>query len=131
MNGPIPLGYFTPWLAAGERGLSSEAIVSHLTGHQVGSPFAGRSNRRDHPWDPDDFRRCQLLLKACPLAALAFDQMRTASPQWARLVDAWDEIHATIESECPDYLARPRGEAPKGYRLMKQVLAGPTEGSGQ
>ena len=29
---PIPLSHFTEWLASGERGVSSNAIVSRLTG---------------------------------------------------------------------------------------------------
>lgn len=128
----LQLSYFTTWLARGERGLSSEAIVSHLTGE------VGRYSRPHHPLDPADFRRCQLLLKSHPLAELVFPQMRTASPEWARLVDVWEEIHQTILAEVPEYLtARPWGQrAPLGYALMQRVIAGGTTceecaGSGQ
>ena len=115
----IPLSYFTAWLANGERGISSEAIVSNLTGEQVGR----RSWSSTHPHDPDDFRRCQLLLRAHPLAAISFPKvMRTVSPEWARLVDAWDDIHTAIEAEAPGYLDDPDGSAPNGYRLMKAAI---------
>lgn len=128
----LPLETFTGWLAGGERGMSSEAIVAHLTGHPV-----GRYGSRDYPHDPDDFRRCQRLLRVVPLAGLWFPTMRSCSPVWARLVDAWDEIHATIEAEVPGYVdSHPSGSAPKGYRLMRRVIDGGTEcatceGSGQ
>ncbi len=118
----LPLTYFTTWLASGQRGLSSEAIVANLTGQQVGRWPGGKNN---YPLDPDDFRRCQLLLRSHPEAAAAFGQMRSVSPEWERLVDAWDEIHATIEAETPDYLDNPgRRSAPLGYALMKRVLDG-------
>ena len=43
----VPIEAFVSWLASGERGMSSEAIVSHLTGvdvgtHRVGEGFSGR-----------------------------------------------------------------------------------------
>ena len=72
----LPLRHFTSWLAMGERGLSSEFIVLHLTG----TPMNSRRWGVRYPLDPADFRRCQLLLKAVPLAELSFSSMRTASP---------------------------------------------------
>jgi hypothetical protein len=112
----VPLAHFTNWLAFGERGISSEAIVSRLTGTRVG----GFQHFSTHPCDPADFRRCQLLLEAHPLARLKF--MRDVSPQWERLVDAWDEIHEAILAEVPGYLGRVSGAAPKAYRLMRRVI---------
>ena len=116
----MKVGQFNGWLAHGERGISSEAIVTHLTGINVGSSRWSQ----DHPHDPSDFRRCQLLLEAVPLARLAFPSMATRSPQWARLVEAWDEIHATSEEEVPGYLQGREGAAPRTYRLMRRVIAG-------
>lgn len=116
----LPLSAFTQWLASGERGLSSNAIVAHLTGKPIGryTPMP-----RDYPHDPDDFRRCQLLLEAVPIARLTFPSMRSVSPEWARLVDAWDDIAAAIEADAPGYLRAPHGKSsPRGYRLMKQAI---------
>lgn len=121
---PLPLTVFTNWLAFGERGLSSEAIVSHLTGQRLGGRFHDRCVH--YPHDPDDFRRCQLLLEAVPLAGLLFPAMQTASPEWARLVAAWDEIHELIEREAPGYLHKREGSAPLAYRLMRRTIAGGT-----
>jgi hypothetical protein len=102
--------------------MSSEAIVRHLTGSpRVGRPYL------DYPHDTDDFRRCQLLLEDVPLARLMLPRMSTASPVWARLVDAWDEIHALIESEAPEYLTKRRGSAPLAYRLMRRTIANGVE----
>jgi hypothetical protein len=128
----VPLGHFTNWLARGERGISSEAIVSRLTGSQVGRTHWGST----YPHDPADFRRCQLLLKSHPLAELTFQAMRDVSPQWARLVDAWEEIHAAIEAEAPGYLGKVSGAAPKAYRLMRRIIedgaiCDPCEGTGR
>ena len=120
MDDLIPLSHFTEWLASGERGVSSNAIVSRLTGTQVGRAWSG-----NHPHDPDDFRRCQLLLNAHPLAVVEFHAMRSVSPQWARLVDSWDEIHTTIESEVPGYLdGASGGRARLAYHLMRQTIHG-------
>lgn len=41
----IPLERFAAWLASGERGMSSEAIVANLTGARV----RRYGNRGDHP----------------------------------------------------------------------------------
>lgn len=117
----IELSHFTNWLASGERGISSEAIVSQLTGQPVGRRWGGG----DHPYDPDDFRRCEMLLRAYPLARLVFPElMRKRSVIWAALVDHWDEIVELMESEAPGVFSRsPRwgAGAPKAYALMKEL----------
>ena len=102
MTTKLPLTVFVHWLANGERGLSSEAIVEHLTGEPVGGrAHAARRGRLDHPYDMGDFRRCELLLRQVDLARLVFPQMASASPQWARLVEAWAEIVETAKDENP------------------------------
>lgn len=119
----IQLAHFTSWLASGERGISSEAIVNQLTGKPVGRPWGGR----DHPCDPDDFRRCERLLRDYPLARLTFPEaMRKRSDVWAALVDHWDELVELIESEAPgvfDGTPSRGARAPKAYALMKQLGA--------
>lgn len=114
----LPIEAFVGWLANGERGISSEAIVSHLTGLPV-----GRNWGSDYPADPDDFRRCQALLERVPLARLMLPLMATRSPEWARLVAAWDDIAAAILAEAPEYMQR-RGSSPAGYRLMRSLIDG-------
>ena len=114
----LKLEYFTSWLANGERGISSEAIVSQLTGSQVGRRWAGG----DHPYDPDDFQRCERLLRAYPLARLAFPTMKSRSDVWSRLVDAWDELVALGEEEAPGIFdGRRSATAPRMYDRMREL----------
>lgn len=99
------------WLAFGERGTSSETIVSYLTGLPV--------RDRYHPIDPADLRRCMLLLDACPSLAARFDEMRNASPEWSRLVDAWPKLTAKLREEMTA-----GDRAPETFTLMKAALYG-------
>lgn len=85
------------WLAAGERGMSSDAIFHQLTGINTGAQL-------DHPSDPADLRRCRLLLEAVPEFATRFKAvMATVSPHWAALVEAWDSLCETMDGEAPDW----------------------------
>ena len=76
----------TRWLASGERGISSETIFSTITGIKVSDGCKG------HPHDPDDFRRCRLLLEQVPELVPLFHKMRSVSPTWHALADNWDAI---------------------------------------
>ncbi len=98
------------WLCTGERGESSEAIFAHLTG----IPICG--SRRGYPSDPDDMRRCRLLLDAVPEFYERFDEMKTCSKQWAALVRRWGEVCRAIDDK-----ANLPGT---GYRLMKEIDKG-------
>lgn len=103
------------WLATGERGSSSDAIVDHLTGLLGGG-------KTSHPWDPADLRRCRLLLKEVPSLAVSFHaKMPTLSPVWARLVAVWDELCATMDQECPEWAAGD-GRASQTMRKMKEAI---------
>lgn len=114
----LPLTIFAGWLASGERGLSSEAIVSNLTGQHVGRYWHGG----DHPYDPSDFRRCELLLREVPIARLMFHRMAEVSPVWKALVEAWSEIVALMESEVPGVFETrsPNGRAPLAAARITQ-----------
>jgi hypothetical protein len=115
----LPLSIFTNWLAFGERGVSSETIVGHLTGKQFGRLAPS------YPYDPSDLRRCERLLREVPLARLAFPGMASCSPVWARLVAEWDTLIATMEEEVPGCMdGHVRGSAPRTYALMKTIIRG-------
>jgi hypothetical protein len=102
------------WLGHGERGLSSEFIVSHL----CGIPLIGRSwGPAPTPADPDDVRRCRLLLEACPSLMVRFDEMRTASRTWELLVDIWDDLCELMDYEAPGM----RGRCPETYEAIKRA----------
>lgn len=117
MSAPLPLGLFTGWLATGERGLSSETIVSHLTGQPVGRTERFRWGPQ-YPHDPADLRRCVQLLDTVPLARTVFPAMRTASPVWAVLVDHWDELESLLREE----MAEPGPNAPRTYDRMRELI---------
>jgi hypothetical protein len=117
----LPLVIFTEWLAAGERGISSEAIVSHLTATEIGDRMFARS---DHPHDPSDFRRCEVLLRQVPVARVTFPDMASRSPHWAVLVEHWDDLVALMEEENPGIFDRPAyGRSPRTYALMNRLFA--------
>jgi len=113
------------WLASGDRGLSSDQIVTSLCGLDARS----KSFRDDHPSyprDPDDLARCLKLLDAVPALNQNFHRMALVSKEWAALVAFWDDLVAVMILEAPRF--RTQGRAPKTYALMKAALAGTKEG---
>lgn len=106
------------WLAGGERGSSSNTMVTHLTGLDA----LGRwGDPKSYPHDPDDLHRCRLLLEQVPLLRLALPQMATCSPVWARLVAHWDELCGLMDSEAPHWRDG-HGSAPKTYARMRALI---------
>lgn len=108
------------WLRRGERGVSSEAIFSHLTGVPIGARWM------HPPSDPDDLRRCRLLLAQVPEFAARIGEMAGVSDQWARLVARWDELCALMDEEAPGM----RGAAPRTFDLMQYLVYGTRRRSG-
>jgi hypothetical protein len=100
------------WLAHGERGVSSEAIFSYLTG----GPINGRLSP---PYDTGDLRRCRRLLHAVPEFAARIGEMRNVSSQWAALVDRWDELCALMDENPSD-----------AYALMCELIDGTKRAKG-
>lgn len=119
---PMRIEQFAMWLATGERGLSSEAIVTQLTGVRPSRYFSGW----DHPWDAGDWRRCELLLRAVPETRQHLHRMK-ANPSWIAFVDAWDELVALAERVPEFFEGRPNWRtlalSPLSERI-KELLAG-------
>lgn len=108
------------WLAIGERGASSDAIVNHLTGLLGGDDY---DDRFAHPWDTADFRRCQLLLDQVPALVGPFrERMHTLSPVWSRLAANWDDICASLDHEIPGWREGRAGKAPNTSDLIKETI---------
>ena len=106
------------WLANGERGVSSNTMVTILAGVDALGTWS-----QYHPLDPDDFRRCCLLLKAVPILRLKLEKMRGVSDEWATLVDHWEELETMLAEECGSWPV-PRyayNGAPKVYDYMKSL----------
>lgn len=104
------------WLGNGERGTSSEFIVQHLTGLRAPGRWGICA-----PSDPDDLRRCRLLLEAVPELAPRIGEMASASGVWAELVEIWDALCATMDSEAPGWRTGHGGNCPKTFRMMRDA----------
>lgn len=104
------------WLATGERGLSSDVMFEVLTGEPRGLQSSA------HPHDPDDFRRCRLLLEQVP--ELQLDDMKQVSPQWANLVAVWPQICAAMDQELGLNWQNPKpgAKAMATYGLIKIAI---------
>jgi len=107
------------WLASGERGSSSEFMFYVLTGIPVG----GSRPYVPHPSDPDDFKRCEKLLRQCPEFRGKLGYMRCTSGVWNELINNWDKLVDLIEEECPGVLSGDcrYGSAPMAYHFMKNL----------
>ena len=77
------------WKDKGEHGTSSETLFGILGG-DLGWMIP--KYKYEHPHDPDDFRRCWLLLEAIPEWKTQLDRMKPISDQWNVLVDNWDKL---------------------------------------
>lgn len=110
---PTPEGEARAWIDNGDTGLSSETIWSVLSGWRV--PRA--SWHADVPHDPADFGRCYRLLQVMPAWRARLPEVAVAYPQWAPLVDAWDELTALYEAEVPDGT----GRAPRLYARLQEL----------
>jgi hypothetical protein len=106
------------WLAAGERGMSSNAMFKRLTGFNACEHGCSTS----HPCDPSDLLRCMKLLEQCPELAPLLPNMRDVSPEWSRLVESWSEITETMLKELVTNVDRNNWSCPKTYDLMKKTL---------
>lgn len=110
------------WYLNGEKGISSEAIYDRLT---YGSTRADWFS--NHPSDPSDFRRCELLLRRVPDFRERFADMAGESPVWAALVARWAVIVTVFEGECPGVFGHERHGnrmANRTYALMRAVIEG-------
>lgn len=118
----LPMSIFSEWLWNGERGVSSEAIVSQLTGSSPRRDDRGF----DHPYDPDDFRRCELMIRSVPVSRLVISRMSSRSRAWAALVPIWDDVVAAMEEEAPGCFDVPRYRgpgSPTAGRLIRNAIS--------
>jgi hypothetical protein len=80
------------WIANGEHGISSKTMFNILSDdNRIQNLY------QSHPHDPDDFRRCYLLLQSCPHFVGKLQRMRSVSPTWSNLVDNWERLTEMLE----------------------------------
>lgn len=100
------------WLATGERGLSSDAIAF--------ATMLQEPATLHYPLDPDDLRRCILLIEAVPRAwKVGVKALSDASPHWCVLVQHWFEPESYLREETDKNL---RGRASFTYRMMQDIF---------
>ncbi len=92
----------------GERGTSSETIFSALSGNRITKTYC-------HPSDPDDFRRCYLLLKCMPEWNDRLSELCPLSQVWEKLVYCWPMLTELMEK----YLAGETDAWAQINKLMK------------
>lgn len=97
------------WWKHGERGISSMTMFAIFCGRHM-------PQRPCHPLDPDDFRRCYLLLKAVPEWREKLPLLKAHSSAWSNLVDHWDELTAMLE----EMMAGKKSSAM--YDLMQKLI---------
>ena len=96
------------WLSQGERGTSSNTIFQTLSGQNIKAWMS-------HPCDPDDFRRCYLLLKTIPEWKADLYKLKEISPVWSKLVDNWDKLTSMLEEQMETH--KPNGM----YEFMESL----------
>lgn len=79
--------WFVRQATAGGAGMSSRAIIRHITGAPVGGC-------KSEPCDAGDFGRCAHLLAKVPSIRRDFWKMAGCSSVWAALVNEWPELRA-------------------------------------
>lgn len=86
------------WAINGEHGLSSKAMFNKLCiGLQVRAMPLDYYNQKQHPCDPDDFKRCYKLLNAVPQWKGRLSELKELSPVWSALIDNWDKLTEMYE----------------------------------
>ena len=79
------------WFLFGDTGVSSETILSVMTGaYKIGKDRHNNSTPRD-VWD---FARCVKLLELFPEWKCRINEVGTVFPHWASLCAKWDEAEA-------------------------------------
>lgn len=78
------------WKENGERGLSSIAILEHMSGQTPKDPSA--------PRDVADLRRCMLLLRRIPEWSARMGEMAIYE-QWAKIAPVWEALAMVFADE--------------------------------
>jgi len=101
------------WLAHGDRGASSETIVSFLTGVNIAkNPW--------HPCDTSDFYRCYKLVEACPEIKADLNCLKGLSPVWQKVIENWDTLVVML-LDAAEQEKKTGNNDGKMYKFMKSL----------
>lgn len=92
----LPLELFAAWLANGDVGFSSLAIVQRLTGITMTVNGTREHGCEDTPKDPGDLRRILGMFDMVPVARAYLSLMRDVSEDWKNIIDHWGELEKTV-----------------------------------
>jgi len=98
------------WMEFGEHGLSSKTMFNILS-----DDLRIQNRTPGTPSDPDDFRRCYLLLEAVPSFRLKLDRLKPINKTWSNLVVNWDKLTEMLQEQL-------KTKQPNGmYEFMKSL----------
>ena len=103
----------TWWLQHGEHGTSSLTIVRFLTPAPM-RHLVDLSKPLGTPVDPDDFKRCEFLLRDVPQFREKMAKMKDQGPVWANLVNNWDALVVLLNQQLA-------GKKNSMYEFMKTL----------
>ncbi len=101
------------WLRKGQRGISSNTIFGAISGLAL-------DKIKHPPSDPDDFRRCYLLIKQVPEWKGELHKVAHLSETWKNVVDNWDKLSALLEEQVDRYEQGKPGTY-EMYNFMKSI----------
>jgi hypothetical protein len=101
------------WWRNGEQGTNSKAIFERMTGFPVTGTWG-----MGYPSDPDDLRRCRLLLDAVPEFSARLVEMAEVGSEWAELVAIWPSLCSKMDDEIRKHGSR----CPVTFLLMQEAI---------
>ena len=102
------------WIVNGEVGTSSRTIWAVMMGAVTDKDVFGVYGV---PHDPDDFRRCYLLLEAIPEWRGQLSEVEKIFPMWIGFVREWDKLTEMYEKA----VKTGTGKAPEMFELMQKL----------
>lgn len=106
------------WLASGDTGTSSKAIMLWLSARKVADTWGA-----DTPSDAGDFGRCMRLLERIPEWKPRMAEMAEAGGLWPTFSKRWPELTRVYLDECGGKVPAKgdRINCPRTYALLKKV----------
>lgn len=98
------------WLKYGERGTSSETMLSLCTLVTITKEYG-------YPKDPNDFDRCYRLVEAVPEIRGRLNGLKNFGKEWANIVDNWDKLEGML-------LEQRNGVENDMYQFMQTLIYG-------
>jgi hypothetical protein len=105
------------WLASGDTGMSSEALLYAALSINNKDPF----RNCNYPHDPDDLGRCLRLLKRLPWVKRGMSRLARRNKVWKALAKNWSEIHKLMASEVGIDWSKGRS-APQTFTEMSKII---------